>query len=154
MDATQLLIAALATWQAVEVWHHSLLFAGARASLELEDGFFVQLLLCPFCLSVWVALLCCGVVWAGWPPPTPLGLLVCSFLGMAKLFVYTLAASRLANLGNDFFHARCRTPRGDEVTKLDLEHEYQREPEPGDAATTTADLRPEAGGGGEEVSER
>lgn len=61
ISAVELVIAGLATWHIVEVWHHSSLFAGVRARVELMDvegatGKLRELLSCPFCLSVWVGL--------------------------------------------------------------------------------------------------
>ncbi len=91
----ELLIAALATWQAVEIWHHSTLFADLRARVEVRGGFLAALLGCPFCTSVWVALAAAAL----------------SRVPVAALLVEALAVSRLANLGNDVFHAWCRTPR-------------------------------------------
>jgi hypothetical protein len=98
MTLTELVVAALATWQAVEVWHHGSLFADIRAKAELRadaagfGGWLARLLLCPFCLSVWVAAAALTVTVL--VPPV----------------AWVLAAARLANLGNDVFHARCRTP--------------------------------------------
>lgn len=133
----ELVVTALATWQVVEVWHHSALFAGRRAVVEARGGFLADLLLCPFCLSVWAAAAVCAVVvspvpeaaWAAWAA------------GAAKLFVLAMAVSRLANLGNDLAHTRCRTPRvktgfeGDDVGD-------QTGRGPGDTGPA-ADVRPE-----------
>lgn len=97
MDAFgHVLIAGLATWQAVEVWRHGEICASWRAYYEARDDFVARLLTCGFCLSVWV----------GW----------LLYLSMASAVVLHwvvggLAAARLANLGNDCFHAYCRTPR-------------------------------------------
>lgn len=120
MTLTQLVVIALATWQAVEIWHHSSLFAGPRARVELWDGKLAELLLCPFCLSVWVAV---GVTYVvrtevTWPAA---GLNLWEHVWLATgyllmnalmLFVVGLAGSRLANLGNDLTHGYCRTFRG------------------------------------------
>jgi hypothetical protein len=96
-----LLVAALAVWEAVEIWHHGEIFAGWRAWLECGSGFFARLLLCPFCLAVWVAL-----------PVTILLLLAELLSPWWGLPAYLLAAARLSNLGNDITHDRwCRTPR-------------------------------------------
>lgn len=179
---TELVIAALATWQAVELWRHSELLATWRARTELWEGFFGRLLACPFCLSVWVggiaalivalpeigaphsgwwdALCAVGLgilgtpillIWfwtlqllvSTWRNPvfdwvdigilaitgsigvgavTWIGYLMGSVLttgypvllwtGLwaAKLLVLGFAVARLANLGNDLTHHRCRTP--------------------------------------------
>jgi len=97
-----LIVAALATWQLVEIWHHSLLTAPLRSRAEMWKGKPGELLTCPFCLSVWVAACC---------------VLVLRFAGeglagrLSVIVIYTLAVSRLANLGNDFFKQYDRTPK-------------------------------------------
>ncbi len=50
----ELLVACLATWQAIEVWQHSALTASWRARAEMVEGKLGELLRCGFCLSVWV----------------------------------------------------------------------------------------------------
>lgn len=78
ISPTELAVAALATWHIVEVWHHSSLFAGVRARVELMDtegaaGKLRELLSCPFCLSVWVGLWTAAVMIAPkWEPGDPL----------------------------------------------------------------------------------
>lgn len=67
----ELLVAALATWHAVEVWHHSSLFAGLRARVELWEGFWGKMLTCPFCLSLWMAWIMAAVLLAPLPEPVP-----------------------------------------------------------------------------------
>jgi hypothetical protein len=94
---TDLVIAALAAWQAIEIWRHGSIFAGLRARLELYHNFWTELLLCPFCLSPWVGLVTIMLVrqqawYATWP-------------------MYALAIARLANLGNDFTYHYSRTPK-------------------------------------------
>jgi len=102
-------IAAAATWQAVEIFHHGEIFAFTRAWLETEQsdrgGFwrsiltwFCDLLLCPFCLSVWV-----GFILAAW-----LWLATGTMWGLP---IYGLAVSRLANLANDVTGEISRTPK-------------------------------------------
>jgi hypothetical protein len=74
MSPTELAIAALATWQAVEVWRHSELLAGLRARSELYDNIITRALACPFCLSVWVALMVVGLLLLpcpAWQNPGP-----------------------------------------------------------------------------------
>jgi hypothetical protein len=88
----------LATWQAVEVWHHSSLFASARAYFEATDSALSHLLACPFCLSLWVGLACSAVSLL---PPLP----------WVRLLLWPLAASRVANVLNDLLHPLSRTPR-------------------------------------------
>lgn len=98
LSATVLI--ALAVWQAVEVLRHAEIARRVRvwawaatASQWRVARFFGKVLLCPFCLSHWVALLlvCLWCV-CSWP-------------------VILLAAVRLANVGNDLVGDRCRTPR-------------------------------------------
>jgi len=99
----ELFVAALATWEIVEIWHHSLLFAPLRARTELWVNKVGELLGCPFCLAPWVALLSVLVLiapeWCGW-----------SIWPGLKVILYSLAVARLANLGNDYFKEKCRTP--------------------------------------------
>lgn len=116
LDALDLLITALATWQAIEVWHHGSIFAGIRARYELEDDFFSRLYQCPFCFSVWLAPFAVFVIILplrlpgdDWPGACRLVWVMLVFI--AKLFVYALAVARLANLGNDLTYKWCRTPR-------------------------------------------
>lgn len=96
----QLIVAALAVWQIVEIWHHSTLFAACRARIELQSSLAASLLRCPWCLSVWVGLLFATLLSID-GNVSRVGGIVC--LGFA--------ASRLANLGNDVFHYCNRTPR-------------------------------------------
>lgn len=111
------LVASLATWQVVEVWHHSELFAdwrdrlraGLDSAAAAGDGrprgsltsWLAQLLTCPWCLSVHVGML---LLFAG-----------ASGVWWLQYAVAGLAASRLANLGNDVFHPYCRTPRNTDL---------------------------------------
>lgn len=93
-----LAVAALATWQIIEIWHHSSLLAPLRARVEMWTNKLGELLVCPFCLSPWVAMLCvvCLCVPSMW---------------LASWVVYAFAAARLANLGNDFFKQYTLTPK-------------------------------------------
>ena len=91
MTPFDICICVLATWHAVEVWHHGSLFADARANLEAQasESLFVDLLLCPFCLSLHVS----------W-------ILLAWYLGAQclvgtlwwQLPIFALAICRLANL--------------------------------------------------------
>lgn len=190
MTITDLVVCALAVWQAVEVWHHSELMATWRAKMEVRDGFVAAVAKCPYCLSVWVGFAAAFLVMVT-PPAVPewhaIGqgatmivlvlALVLFWYGLfrglnptakiamnlfegrgartaagtvavaviiafwvagvvghayawrtldrdagwfgvwfwaimpAKLFVWGLAVSRLANLGNDLTRKWCRTPR-------------------------------------------
>lgn len=97
---TDLIVAALATWQIVEIWHHSFLLATPRSIAEMWPNKLGELLSCPWCLSVWVGAAC------------TLGLQVPGSCGSVTAFlVWAFATSRLANLGNDVFHGYSRTPR-------------------------------------------
>lgn len=131
----QLIVAALATWQAVEVWHHSSLFASKRADYEARGGFLADLLGCPYCLSVWVGLAAAALLRLGpldFAAPGSLGWLlvqhaVSTSLRFLELCVWALAVSRLANLGNDLAYPFCRTPRhnrlnvGEQIPFLEME---------------------------------
>lgn len=91
-----LLLVSLATWQAVEVLHHS---TGYRLP-EIRDWGETHewaILSCAWCQSVWVG--------------TTLWLLLTYADAAGLVLVGGLAASRLANLYNDLTHGFCRTPR-------------------------------------------
>lgn len=121
-------VAALATWQAVEIWKHSELFASRRQDLELSESWFLRSLgNCGWCLSVWVALPAVALAQLPWRPWDDVG----RCLGnVGFLIVHALAVSRLANLGNDVFHDRCRTPHpGVDGSEADLILESQATPE-------------------------
>ena len=103
-----LIVAGLATWQIVEIWHHSLLMAPLRAHAEMWNNKLGELLSCPYCLSVWVALLC-----------VPL-LTFAEGYGSREVLL-AFAVSRLANLGNDVFKPYCRTPKvGFDLSEVDF----------------------------------
>ena len=92
-----LVVAALATWQVIEIWHHSMLFAPVRSRTEMWTNKLGELVSCPFCLSPWVALcIACLSIPEVW---------------LASWVVYAFAASRLANLGNDIFKKFTLTPK-------------------------------------------
>jgi hypothetical protein len=119
VTALDLLIAALACWQAVEIWHHSALFARPRAWADdwKYDRWYAFVLACPFCLAVWVAFFFVlpPLTWlqpSRFPPTTILAGTSWGVIVLWQLAVYALAVSRLANLGNDLLHHWCRTPRG------------------------------------------
>jgi hypothetical protein len=111
-----IIIAALATWQIIEIWRHSLLFAPLRSVTEMWVNKLGELLSCPFCLSPWVAMIC-------------LALLQVQDYGLAglvgSLTVKAFATSRLANLGNDFFKQWTLTPK--------VTFDYDRQWEEGDS---------------------
>lgn len=98
-----LLAAGLATWQIVEIWRHSFIFASWRAWVEAHGGFLSDMLMCPFCLSTWVGAWAAAVMIMASSANEP----------WLAYLVYAFAASRLANLGNDVFHQWTRTARED-----------------------------------------
>lgn len=113
-DFTVLTLAALATWEIIEIWRHSSLFQNWRARVDIMQLDFVrELLMCPFCLSPWVAGL---ILWT---------------LKLAELMqpgfwqsmitwpIAAFAVARLANLFNDVTHDFCRTPRYDKLDPAD-----------------------------------
>lgn len=96
-------VAGLANWAAIETWHHGKIFLRPRAWLEVREGFFPDLLACPFCLSHWTALpITCLLILAETGPEPSWRWLVTP--------VMSLAATRLSNLFNDLGRATCRTP--------------------------------------------
>ena len=111
-ELARVVVAGLAAWQVVEVWRHSALMAGPRARVEARPGFVPDLLSCPFCLSVWAGAACYAALLAGSAPAAWWNLFGLPAFA-ASAAVCGLAASRLANLGNDLSHDRCRTPRED-----------------------------------------
>lgn len=103
MNLTELLVVALASWQAVEVFHHGDIFTETRARLETEltsNGirrFVSELMLCPFCLCVWVSVSATCWIWLAGD-------------SVFSVPLYGLAVARLANLGNDAVYYVSRTP--------------------------------------------
>ena len=100
MTFVELIVAGLATWQIIEIWHHSRIFAGCRSRVELWENWLGELLICPFCLSPYVGWLSAAVL-----------LLLARLHPAFGIPVYGFAVARLANLGNDLTHHRCRTVR-------------------------------------------
>lgn len=118
---TVLVVAPLAVWQIIEIWHHSHLMAGLRARTDLWEGFFGQLVGCPFCLSPWVSLIVVAALFSGFWLADESG-------GDQPIVGYCLlspflafAVARLANIGNDLSHSYCRTPRDNGLPDLDDE---------------------------------
>lgn len=96
-QAWSLALAALATWQTVELWNHAEIFAERRAAVENYDNFFARLLTCPQCLSVWVAGAWAVCLLVPWPwPALPV---------VVRIAAFSMAASRLANFANDWCKA-------------------------------------------------
>lgn len=128
----ELLIAALATWEIVEIWQHSSIMASWRARAELLTGRIGDLLRCGFCLSVWVAWLVTLIVLVPLPPAEGFWDWTgrCIVAG-AKLVLVGFAVARLANLGNDLTHAKCRTPHANRVELDAAKDERESNPKSG-----------------------
>lgn len=101
------IVAGLAVWQVVEVWHHSELSLGARrkakaavAGASGARAFVLKLISCPFCLSHWVAGIACLLLLLG-EQVSP----------WFSYLVWIFAATRVANLGNDLSYYYNRTPK-------------------------------------------
>jgi len=103
-------ITVFATAEVIEIWHHSHLFANLRAQVEVHDGFWSQLIKCPFCMAPWVALMLSVWEWAKNSNNFPVSLLV-----------FALAAARAANLLNDLTHSFCRTPKSNAIEEAEEE---------------------------------
>jgi hypothetical protein len=116
MTLLQLIVAFTATWQIVEILHHSVLFESQRARAEVSDGFFNRVFMCPWCLSVWVA---AGVYLYIVSIPANMPVLL--------LPIYAFSLSRLANIGNDLTREFCRTPRQLPLN-LPTDNEYEHHP--------------------------
>jgi hypothetical protein len=138
MGMTELIVAALATWEILEIWRHSSLLASWRSITENWEGFWGDLTSCPFCMAPWTALVCLVLL-------APYRLLPgeWSLLGlMPTLVIYAFAVARLANLGNDLGYPFCRTVRHNKILPTlpdapeaaasslnpDLEHERSTDP--------------------------
>jgi hypothetical protein len=123
---TALTVSALAVWEIVEIWHHSQLFAGRRAWLEAQDNKIADLLLCPFCLSVWVSLIVLLIVGTSvhLEQHAPRWMIDC-----IRLPIYVFAVARLANLFNDMTRNHCRTPRDTDWLSGDDGEHVSEDPE-------------------------
>lgn len=139
MTLLDLIVAGLATWQIIEIWHHGRIFSTWRACVELWTGLLGELLLCPFCLAPWT----------GWA--TTLVLLSgAKYLPGIDIVVYGLAVARFANLGNDLTYQHCRTvrhdslaplPAIDDTQKVLLETPHDEYNNPGTDESVVADAR-------------
>ena len=94
MSLFEFIVCVLATWQAILIWRKGSLFADYRAILELQANLPAKLLTCSFCLSPWIAFICC--------------LLVMMFrdfwiFSILQLPVYALAVARASNISHDLF---------------------------------------------------
>lgn len=100
----------LAAGAVIEVWHKGSIFADTRAKLQaLQDttdpdtvrGRIIELLLCPFCQSYHAPFyLLAAILLGDWCGAT-IG-------AVARLMVYSLAATRLSNLIDGFLPVRMR----------------------------------------------
>lgn len=113
MSLTDLIIATLAVWEIIEIWHHSSLFANWRAKVETCTGIIGNLLTCMFCLSVWVSFLITTLMIQHLILKQTESSLVLFFAYLIWVFINGLAVARLANLCNDITHKWCRTPKRD-----------------------------------------
>lgn len=105
----ELVICALITWQVVEIYHHSALFATVRARMDLVDGLLGELHRCPWCLSVWVAMITVAAYRLCVTDQEYFQLDVLPQL--VSTFGMGLAVSRLSNVCNDLLYNYCRTPQ-------------------------------------------
>lgn len=118
-------LAVLANWQMLETWRHGGIFQEIRARLEAKPPvWWVDLLLCTFCLSHWTALGLTLVVFNEFQFP--------GHYQYMLVPVYSLAVTRLSNACNDLFYKHCRTPKFDipslpaTETPIDMKDEMQR----------------------------
>lgn len=129
MGLVSLVVAALAVWEILEIWHHSALMASWRARAELLEGKLGELLRCMFCMSPWTsAAVLLAMGWWKWPGSS-----------LATFIVWAFAVARLANLGNDLGYEFCRTPRHNR--DLPEQEPDAASPETGDPASSTEDLK-------------
>lgn len=108
-------MASIATWSAVEIWHHGEIFAGLRKKFKkLGDNgsrfrLVGRLFSCPFCLSVWVAVVMTGQLFEWLVTGDVIWIVVPS----------ALAVSRLANLMNDYTTNWNLTPKEKTIFRLE-----------------------------------
>lgn len=109
-----LIVAALATWEIIEIWQHSSLLAGWRAITETWNNFFGRVLHCMFCLTPWISWLVCLIMIVPVPPwDGSFANVAVQVVTLAQFIVCGFAIARLANIGNDLTHDKCRTPNRD-----------------------------------------
>lgn len=102
----ELLVLALALWQALEIWHHGEIFAWVRKMTGYLPFWIAFLCNCMFCLGPWVA----TAISSAWL----LSPWLSSNLAIAvRIGVYALAMTRLAQLMNDLTYQYCRTPKSE-----------------------------------------
>lgn len=144
----ELLLVTLATWSIVEIWHHGSIFESPRSmlfrwslkkitKLSVVPRWIGALFSCPFCLSVWVALI----------------------LSLTYRFTYPIiiafAACRLANLANDltqrFNVSRSPAPDYYKYKIKDKEVAYNVEEEENDESQYENEVRESAPSNQEDV---
>lgn len=92
-------LAILATWQTVVTWNRGTLFERPRAWAQARQGLLGELLLCPLCLSHWIA-----GFWISW---IYLYLYVTRALPLWHLLLWplcVLAVTRMAVIAHDFLY--------------------------------------------------
>lgn len=130
-----LLLAALATWQIVEIIRHGEIFDDRRAVWAHKQDFASRVLRCPFCLSVWV-----GTLTATWVVAVhAIAVLLHPCTTFLNFWVYGFAVSRLANLCNDTAYPITRTPKEQLEIEIDSTR-FRDDPESG-GSQTASDVR-------------
>lgn len=153
LTLTELIVCALAVWEIIEIWRHSLILADWRSWFEVRVDRWGELAQCNFCLSPWVAAAAVGAVLAlDITPAERSGVVVYLlvellwwFWAILRFAIYAFAVARLANLGNDLTYSFCRTPKHnkwlpspDETSNSNLNSEPDDDgpSEPGDPEST------------------
>lgn len=104
------LILVFAVWQIVETYRHGSLFDELRATIEIYEGFWAELLSCMFCLSHWVAGGCVLMYMLSTSVQTDY-VTINAMFAVSRWFMLALAVTRGAQLLNDVFHDISRTPK-------------------------------------------
>lgn len=107
-------ICAVATWQIVDIIHHSEMetIADFRAKQEASAGFFGQLTTCPWCMSVWVGVIAYGIFRLNSyfaESDSLLHEILWAVTSILKFLITGTAVSRISNLLNDYFYETTRT---------------------------------------------
>jgi hypothetical protein len=110
--ATLVAISALSNWAVIEAWRHGEIFAKQRAWLDAQEPgkLWVELFMCPYCLSHWSAVPLTALLMLHFDPNRP-------WWQWLALPVFSLASTRLSNALNDVLYDRCRTPRPPDVSE-------------------------------------
>ena len=124
-----MIVIVLAIWQSVEICHHSAIGAiwrdiGESLTQEEKTKWIGDGMLCPFCFSNWFGFLYVGLY----------SIYMFNFVeAIAFTFIGGLAMARLANLLNDIFHDRMRTPNVNENSRTEkFRREINQEYEDGE----------------------